>query len=79
MLIDDTFGSLDDDVLERVLNVFTSDLSRTAVIHIGRSTQARDPFFTKVLHLVKDPDMQKHIEETTTEPGARKTPAVAQR
>jgi putative ATP-binding cassette transporter len=78
VLIDDTFGSLDDDALERVLNVFTNELSQTAVIHIGRSTQARDPFFTKVLHLIKDPDMQKHIEATTAESGARKTPAVAQ-
>ncbi len=79
VLIDDTFGSLDDDALERVLNVFTNELSRTAVIHIGRSTQARDPFFTQVLHLIKDPEMQKHIEATATESGVHKTPAVEQR
>ncbi|HEY4212943.1 MAG TPA: ABC transporter ATP-binding protein/permease [Steroidobacteraceae bacterium] len=78
VLIDDTFGTLDDDALERVLSVFTNELSQTAVIHIGRSTQARDPFFSTVLHLIKDPVLQKHIEETTPEQGGRKTSAVAQ-
>jgi ABC-type uncharacterized transport system fused permease/ATPase subunit len=53
VLVDDTFGSLDDETLERVTNVFANELERTALINIGRAAQARDPFFSRVLHLVK--------------------------
>ena len=35
VLIDGTFGSLDDDVLELVIDVFSNELERTGVIHIG--------------------------------------------
>jgi putative ATP-binding cassette transporter len=54
VLIDGTFGSLDDDVLELVTGVFTNELERTGVIHIGGPAQAH-PLFTRVLHLVKNP------------------------
>jgi vitamin B12/bleomycin/antimicrobial peptide transport system ATP-binding/permease protein len=53
VLVDDTFGSLDDETLERVTDVFANELERTALINIGRAAQARDPFFSRVLHLVK--------------------------
>ncbi|HEY0341588.1 MAG TPA: ABC transporter ATP-binding protein/permease [Steroidobacteraceae bacterium] len=53
VLVDDTFGSLDDETLERVTDVFSNELERTALINIGRAAQARDPFFSRVLHLVK--------------------------
>jgi putative ATP-binding cassette transporter len=53
LLVDDTFGSLDDETLERVTDVFANELERTALINIGRAAQARDPFFSRVLHLVK--------------------------
>ena len=52
-LIDDIFGSLDDEALARVVDVFTHELAHTALIHIGRAAQARDPLFSRVLHLVK--------------------------
>jgi putative ATP-binding cassette transporter len=52
ILIDGTFGSLDDDVLELVTDVFTNELQRSGVIHIGGPGQAH-PLFTRVLHLVK--------------------------
>lgn len=55
LLIDDTLGSLDDESLERVVAVFNDELKRTSVIHIGRAAQARDPMFSRVLHLVKTP------------------------
>ena len=55
VLVDDTFGSLDDETLERVTDVFAQELERTGVINIGRAAQARDPFFSRVLHLVKAP------------------------
>jgi vitamin B12/bleomycin/antimicrobial peptide transport system ATP-binding/permease protein len=53
VLIDDTLGSLDDEALERVIDVFNSDLETTTVIHIGRAGQSREPLFTRVLHLTK--------------------------
>jgi len=52
VLIDDTFGSLDGDTLERVIDVFATELEHTSVIHIG-SAQARDPLFSRIVHLVK--------------------------
>ncbi len=53
MLIDDTLGSLDDESIERVIDVFNSDLGSTTVIHIGRAGEAHDALFTRTLHLVK--------------------------
>jgi putative ATP-binding cassette transporter len=55
VLIDDTFGSLDDETLERVIDVFAHELERTGLINIGRAAQARDPLFSRVLHLIKAP------------------------
>jgi putative ATP-binding cassette transporter len=55
VLVDDTFGSLDDETLERVTDVFGRELEHTGLINIGRAAQARDPFFSRVLHLVKAP------------------------
>jgi len=55
VLIDDVFGSLDDEALERVMDVFDNELKDSGVIHMGRSEQSRDTFFTRVLHLVKAP------------------------
>ena len=54
VLIDGTFGSLDDDVLELVIDVFTNELKHTGVIHIGGAGEAH-PLFSRVLHLVKAP------------------------
>jgi putative ATP-binding cassette transporter len=55
VLIDDAIGSLDDEALERVVDVFSNELASTCVIHIGRAAQARDPLFSRVLHLIKVP------------------------
>jgi putative ATP-binding cassette transporter len=55
LLIDDMLGSLDDEALERVIDIFSNELVHTSVIHIGRAAQARDPLFHRVLHLVKSP------------------------
>jgi putative ATP-binding cassette transporter len=53
VLIDDTFSSLDDEALERVVEAFNNELQQTCLIHIGRAAQARDPLFSRVLHLMK--------------------------
>jgi vitamin B12/bleomycin/antimicrobial peptide transport system ATP-binding/permease protein len=52
VLIDGTFGALDDDVLELVMDVFTNELKATGLIHIGGPGEAH-PLFSSVLHLVK--------------------------
>ena len=52
MLIDGTLGSLDDDVLELVIDVFSNELKPTGVIHIGGAGEAH-PLFSSVLHLIK--------------------------
>jgi putative ATP-binding cassette transporter len=52
VLIDGTLGSLDDDVLELVIEVFSNELKGTGIIHIGGAAQAH-PLFSRVLHLVK--------------------------
>ena len=57
VLIDEVFDTLEDDALELVIDVFTKDLAHTGVLHIGRS-DARH-FFSRVLHLVKDPQARK--------------------
>jgi len=54
LLIDGTFGSLDDDVLELVVDVFSNELQHTGIIHIGGPGEAH-PLFSTVLHLVKSP------------------------
>jgi putative ATP-binding cassette transporter len=54
LLIDGTFGSLDDDVLELVVDIFNNELRHTGIIHIGGPGEAH-PLFSTVLHLVKSP------------------------
>ncbi len=58
VLIDGTFGLLDDDVLEQVIDVFNDELRHTGVIHIGGPAQAHS-LFTRSLHLVKAPRNRK--------------------
>jgi putative ATP-binding cassette transporter len=65
VLIDDTFGSLDDEGHERVTEVFNHELKGTGVIHIGRAAQSRDPLFSRVLHLVKTPSMPGAVRTRT--------------
>ncbi|HUQ53068.1 MAG TPA: ATP-binding cassette domain-containing protein, partial [Gammaproteobacteria bacterium] len=51
VIFDDTFSAMEDEALERVIDLFADDLARTTIIHIGRSTQAHLPLFSRVLHL----------------------------
>jgi putative ATP-binding cassette transporter len=53
VLLDDTLGLLDDEAVERMTEVFGKELRHTGVIHIGRAAHAREPLFTRVLHLVR--------------------------
>ncbi len=55
LLMDDMLGGLDDQAMERVVDIFSHELEHTSIIHIGRAAQARDPLFQRVLHLVPAP------------------------
>ena len=72
VLIDDTFGTLEDDALERVIDVFTNELAHTSLVHIGRAAQARDPMFSRILHLVKAPPTHTLVQRTAREPDSRR-------
>jgi putative ATP-binding cassette transporter len=88
VLIDEVLDSLDEDARRGVIGIFTEDLARTGVIHIGRAdagelssagevsragetgrAQGREPFFARVLHLVKDPAGPK-LQVPAGEPAA---------
>src|SRR5450631_3686119 len=58
VLIDEVLDSLDADARQGILDIFAKDLAHTGVIYIGR-TDPRDPLFTRVLHLVKDPALRR--------------------
>lgn len=54
LIIDDTLGSLDGETLGRVIDLFAHELAATTIVHIG-TAMARDPLFSRVIHLVKPP------------------------
>jgi putative ATP-binding cassette transporter len=53
VVFDDTFSAMEDDMLERSIELFTHRLTQTTIIHIGRTTQAHLPLFSRVLHLTR--------------------------
>ncbi len=55
LVMDEAFGALDDDTLERIIDVLNGPLAQTGVIHIGSAGEAHDRLFTQVVHLVKAP------------------------
>ena len=68
MLVDGTFGLLDDDVLEVLIDIFNNELKNSAVIHIGGPAQAH-PLFTRTLHLIKATRRAANPQPDTT-PGS---------
>jgi putative ATP-binding cassette transporter len=62
LLMDGTLGTLDDEVLELVVDVFTNELRQLGVIHIGGAGQAHT-LFPIVLHLVKAPRIAVPADE----------------
>jgi putative ATP-binding cassette transporter len=58
LLIDEVLDALDEEDLLRVAAIFSKELPQTAVIHIGRS-QTHNQVFSRVLHLIKDPDTHR--------------------
>ena len=60
ILIDGSFGALDDDVTERVYDILGDELKEAGLIHIGGAAEAHYPLYTSVLHLVKSSGRQWH-------------------
>jgi putative ATP-binding cassette transporter len=54
LLIDGTFGVLDEDVLELVMDLFSNELRHIGVIHIGSAGEAH-VLFSSALHLIPAP------------------------
>jgi putative ATP-binding cassette transporter len=56
LVMDEAFSALDDDTLERIIDVLNGALAHTGIIHIGSAGEAHDRLFTQVVHLVKAPN-----------------------
>ena len=54
VLIDEALDALDDDARDRAISLFNAGLKEAAIVNIGRP-EAQHLFFTRVLHLIKDP------------------------
>jgi putative ATP-binding cassette transporter len=55
VVIDQAMEALEDDALTRVIGLFNDGLKDAAIINIGRPETKKNHFFTRVLHLTKDP------------------------
>ena len=58
VLIDEVLDGLDEESLQRVKEVLTTDLRGAGVVYIGRE-ETRDHLFSRVVHLVKDPALRR--------------------
>jgi putative ATP-binding cassette transporter len=74
VVFDDTFSSMEDETLERVIELFTHEFTRTTIIHIGRNTQMHLPLFSRVLHLTRLPGETAEKEEFVAEQVLRSAP-----
>jgi putative ATP-binding cassette transporter len=53
VVFDDTFSSMEDETLRRVIFMFKQHAARTTIILVGRSAQAHLPLFARILHLTR--------------------------
>jgi putative ATP-binding cassette transporter len=66
VVIDELLDAIDGETRTRALEIFSKDLKDTAIIHIGRGNAA-DPTFTRVLHLIKDPEIRRLVRQKPAE------------
>ncbi|HYY30578.1 MAG TPA: ABC transporter ATP-binding protein/permease [Chthoniobacterales bacterium] len=71
VVIDEALDALDDDARKRVMNLFNTELSKAAIVNIGRP-ETRHHYFKRVLHLVKDPHGVCFIPDPESELKLRK-------
>ena len=67
VVFDDAFSSMEDDTLDRIIDMFNEHITRTTIVHIGRSTQAHLPLFARVLHLTRIESQSGEEEEWVAE------------
>lgn len=69
VVIDEALETLEDDARKRVLSILERDLAGAAIINIGRAGQD-GPFFSRILHLARDPKGQtlRPLRVATTAP-----------
>jgi putative ATP-binding cassette transporter len=73
VLMDGTLGTLDDQILEVVVDVFTNELVQTGIIHIGGAGEAHTLFLAAV-HLVKAPRVAASADRRAgDDPGATRS------
>ncbi len=63
LVMDEAFGAFDDDTLELIIDVLTSKLAHTGIVHIGSAGEAHGRLFTQVVHLVKAPNAPDALPE----------------
>ena len=71
LLIDEVLDSLDEQMLSQVKEVFAKELKGTGVIHIGR-LQPKGELYSRVLHLVNDPEAHRLSRPTQPHRGSRR-------
>ena len=54
LVIDEALDALEDDARKRVISLYEDGLKDAAMIYIGRP-ETKSHFFTRILHLIKDP------------------------
>jgi putative ATP-binding cassette transporter len=70
VLIDQALDGLDDDARDRIISLFSARLKDATIINIGRP-ETKHRFFTRVLHLIKDPRGVTFIPDPGTAPTGR--------
>jgi putative ATP-binding cassette transporter len=58
IILDEAIDHLDEDARNLVLDIFGQELAEAAVVNIGRADTQKG-FFTRVLHLIEDPEGQR--------------------
>jgi vitamin B12/bleomycin/antimicrobial peptide transport system ATP-binding/permease protein len=79
VMLDEAIDHLDEDARNLVLDIFGQELAEAAVVNIGRANTQRG-FFTRVLHLIEDPEGERLAPRPGTpfpvQPTKQKAPAV---
>jgi vitamin B12/bleomycin/antimicrobial peptide transport system ATP-binding/permease protein len=79
VMLDEAIDHLDEDARNLVLDIFGQELADAAVVNIGRANTQRG-FFTRILHLIEDPEGQRLAPRPGTpfplQPAKQKAPAV---
>ena len=79
IILDEAIDHLDEDTRNLVLDIFGHELADAAIVNIGQADTQRG-FFTRVLHLIEDPEGQRLAPRLGTpvsvQPAKQKVPAV---